>query len=50
MLVILNLVHNNPLPSLLPENGARGAGVEIRLYNSNPDVAEKLARIFNTRD
>ena len=31
--------HNNPLPSLLPANGARGAGVEIRLYNSNPDVA-----------
>ena len=39
--------HNNPLPSLLPENGARGAGVEIRLYNSNPDVAEKLARKYN---
>ena len=39
--------HNNPLPSLLPENGARGAGVEIRLYNSNPDVAEEIARKYN---
>ena len=39
--------HNNPLPNLLPENGARGAGVEIRLYNSNPDVAEKLARKYS---
>ena len=39
--------HSNPLPSLLPENGARGAGIEIRLYNSNPDDAEKLARKYN---
>ena len=39
--------HNNPLPSLLPEKGARGAGIEIRLYNSNPDIAEKLARKYN---
>tara|TARA_B100002003_G_C13767364_1_gene380910 strand:- start:57 stop:482 length:426 start_codon:yes stop_codon:yes gene_type:complete len=38
---------SNPLPSLLPENGARGAGIEIRLYNSDPDVAEKLARKYN---
>ena len=39
--------HNNPLPSLLPENGFRGAGIEIRLYNCNPDIAEKLAREHN---
>ena len=38
---------SNPLPSLLSENGARGAGIEIRLYNSDPDVAEKLARKYN---
>jgi catechol 2,3-dioxygenase-like lactoylglutathione lyase family enzyme len=31
--------HANPLPSLLPENGARGGGVEIRLYGSDPDAA-----------
>ena len=39
--------HNNPLPSILPENGARGAGIEIRLYNSNPDDAERLARKYD---
>ena len=39
--------HNNRLPSLLPKSGARGAGIEIRLYNSNPDAAEKMAREYN---
>ena len=39
--------HNNPLPSLLPEKGARGAGIEIRLYNSDPGIAEKLALKYN---
>lgn len=34
----------NPLPCLLPENGARGAGVEIRLYTTDPDEAEKKAK------
>lgn len=29
----------NPLLSLLPENPPRGAGVEIRLYDTDPDVA-----------
>lgn len=34
--------HSNPLLSLLPEAGARGAGAEIRLYHSDPDeVAAK---------
>ena len=34
----------NPLPSLLPENGARGAGIELRLYDVDPDAAEKKAQ------
>ncbi len=29
----------NPLLGLLPEAGARGAGVEIRLYETDPDEA-----------
>jgi len=33
----------NPLPSLLPENGARGGGVELRLYDLDPDRAESRA-------
>lgn len=35
--------HNNPLLSLLPENPPRGAGLEIRLYETDPDVAVKRA-------
>ncbi len=31
--------HSNPLLGLLPEAGARGAGLEIRLYDTDPDVA-----------
>lgn len=31
--------HANPLLNLLPENPPRGAGVEIRLYDSDPDDA-----------
>ena len=34
----------NPLPSLLPENGVRGAGVELRLFELDPDHCERLAR------
>ncbi|MGI9311294.1 MAG: VOC family protein [bacterium] len=34
----------NPLPSLLPEVGARGGGVELRLYRVDPDRAERRAR------
>lgn len=30
--------HSNPLLGLLPEAGARGAGIEIRLYDSDPDA------------
>ncbi|MEM7074966.1 MAG: glyoxalase [Pseudomonadota bacterium] len=35
--------HSNPLLSLLPEAGARGAGAEIRLYDSDPDLAAARA-------
>ncbi|MBX2867197.1 MAG: VOC family protein [Acidiferrobacterales bacterium] len=35
---------SNPLPSLLPENGARGGGIELRLYDIDPDEAEARAR------
>lgn len=31
--------HSHPLPSLLPEAGARGGGAEFRLYATDPDVA-----------
>ena len=33
----------NPLPSLLPESGPRGGGVELRLYGVDPDGAEARA-------
>ena len=33
----------HPLPSLLPEAGARGAGVELRLFECDPDIAEARA-------
>jgi len=36
--------HANPLLGLLPENPPRGAGVEIRLYNTDPDEAAKRAQ------
>ena len=35
--------HSHPLPSLLPEAGARGAGIEIRLYATDPDQAAAKA-------
>jgi predicted enzyme related to lactoylglutathione lyase len=31
--------HSNPLLSLMPETPPRGAGIEIRLYDSDPDAA-----------
>ncbi|OWU82202.1 VOC family protein [Phaeobacter sp. 22II1-1F12B] len=31
--------HANPLLGLLPETPPRGAGIEIRLYDSDPDAA-----------
>ena len=35
--------HSNPLLGLLPENPPRGAGVEIRLYDTDPDAATARA-------
>ena len=35
--------HSHPLPSLLPEAGPRGGGIEIRLYQSDPDEAAARA-------
>jgi len=35
--------HSNPLLGLLPPTPPRGAGIEIRLYDSDPDVACVLA-------
>lgn len=34
---------NHPLPGLLPETGPRGAGVEIRLHEADPDRAAAQA-------
>ena len=33
----------NPLLSLVPENPPRGAGIEIRLYETDPDAAAAIA-------
>lgn len=35
--------HANPLLGLLPENPPRGAGIEIRLYDTDPDEAAARA-------
>lgn len=35
--------HANPLLTLLPENPPRGAGMEIRLYDTDPEAAVKRA-------
>ncbi|MEH6645326.1 VOC family protein [Sulfitobacter sp.] len=35
--------HSNPLLGLLPETPPRGAGIEIRLYDTDPDAACALA-------
>ncbi|MGJ8557683.1 MAG: glyoxalase, partial [Sulfitobacter geojensis] len=31
--------HSNPLLGLLPENPPRGGGIEIRLYDTDPEAA-----------
>lgn len=36
--------HSNPLPSLIPPDGPRGAGLELRLYAIDPDAAVIRAR------
>lgn len=33
----------HPLPSLIPESGIRGGGVELRLFDIDPDEAEAKA-------
>lgn len=33
----------HPLPSLLPEAGPRGAGIELRLHETDPDAAASRA-------
>jgi len=38
--------HSNPLIGLLPENPPRGAGVEIRLYEGDPDEDARRAAAF----
>ncbi|MEM9549627.1 MAG: glyoxalase [Pseudomonadota bacterium] len=38
--------HSNPLLGLLPETPPRGAGLEIRLYDSDPDVTVPRAMGF----
>ncbi|MEY8841770.1 VOC family protein [Cribrihabitans sp. XS_ASV171] len=35
--------HSNPLLGLVPESPPRGGGVEIRLYDSDPDAAAARA-------
>lgn len=35
--------HSNPLLGLLPEQPPRGAGIELRLYESDPDVVAERA-------
>ncbi|HKL45957.1 MAG TPA: VOC family protein [Roseovarius sp.] len=35
--------HSHPLLGLLPENPPRGAGIEIRLYDCDPDAAASRA-------
>jgi len=37
------IYHSHPLLGLLPEAGARGAGMEIRLYDTDPDEAAAKA-------
>ena len=35
--------HSNPLLGLLPENPPRGGGIEIRLYDSDPEAVCAIA-------
>ena len=37
---------SHPLPGLLPEAGARGAGAEFRLYETDPDEAAARAATY----
>ena len=35
----------NPIPLLLPEAGARGAGAEFRLFNMDPDAPARRIEV-----
>ena len=35
--------HSHPLPSLLSESAPRGGGIEIRLYDVDPDISVEKA-------
>lgn len=37
---------NHPLAALLPEAGPRGAGIELRLHEADPDLAATRAAAF----
>jgi hypothetical protein len=37
--------HANPYLAYLPEAGARGAGAELRLYDTDPDAAAAVAEV-----
>ena len=37
----------NPLLGLLPENPPRGAGIEIRFYETDPDIAVERAKALD---
>ncbi|MEM9968396.1 MAG: glyoxalase [Pseudomonadota bacterium] len=39
--------HANPLLGLLPETPPRGAGIEIRLYDTDPEIACTKAKSMN---
>lgn len=39
--------HSHPLLGLLPEAPPRGAGIEIRLYDTDPDEAVERAKASN---
>jgi catechol 2,3-dioxygenase-like lactoylglutathione lyase family enzyme len=36
---------SHPLPAILPENGPRGAGIEVRLHEADPDLAAARAEV-----
>jgi len=38
--------HSNPLLGLLPENPPRGGGIEIRLYDTDPDATVAVAEAY----
>ena len=38
--------HSHPLLGMLPENPPRGAGIEIHLYDTDPDAAVARAEAF----